>query len=119
MFRLIGFLAFILGFIIAIVAGLIAPENTAVVAILIILGLIIGFLNISARETLLFLVATVALIVVGGVFSPLTVLSIGKYLNQILSYVATLMAPAAVVVAIKALWAIARPGEHADTPANQ
>ena len=115
MLRFIGFWAFVLGFIIAIVAGFAWPANTAVVIILIVLGLIIGFLNISARETLLFLVATVALIVVGQVFAPLTVLSVGKYLDHILSYVATLMAPAAVVVSIKALWAISKPGEHVDT----
>ncbi len=108
----IGFLAFILGFIVAIVAGFVAASNTAVVVILIILGLIIGFLNITAGETMLFLMATIALIVVGQVFAPLTVLSIGKYLDQILSYVATLMAPAAIVVAIKALWGVTKPGEQ-------
>ena len=108
----IGFWAFILGFVVAIVAGFIAPANTAIVIILIVLGLLIGFLNISAGETMLFLVATIALIVVGGVFSPLTILSVGKYLDQILSYVATLMAPAAVVVAVKALWGVSKPGDQ-------
>ena len=107
----IGFFAFIIGLILAVVAGFISAQNTAVVIILIILGLIIGFLNISAKETTLFLIATIALIVVGGVFAPLTILSIGKYLDQILSYVATLMAPAAVVVAIKALWGVGKPGD--------
>jgi hypothetical protein len=68
MLNRIGFWAFIVGFIVAIVAGFVAPENTAVVIILIVLGLIIGFLNISARETMLFLLATIALIVAGGVF---------------------------------------------------
>ena len=86
-------------------------QNTAVVVILIILGLIIGFVNVTAKETSLFLLATIALVVVGQVFGPLSVLSIGKYLDQILSYVATLMAPAAVIVAIKALWSVAMPGE--------
>lgn len=107
----VGFFAFIIGFIIAIVAGIISPQNTTVVIILIILGLIIGFLNITSKETLVFLVATIALIVVGNVFTPLAVLGIGKYLNQILSYVATLMAPAAIVAAIKALWSAAKPGD--------
>ncbi len=107
----IGFWAFIIGFILAIVGGLVAPANTIIVVILIILGLIIGFLNITASETMLFLVATIALIAVGGVFAPLTVLSIGKFLDQILAYVAMLMAPAAVIVAIKALWGVGKPGE--------
>ena len=108
----IGFWAFILGFIIAIIGGIIAPTNTAIVIILVVLGLLIGLLNISAGETMLFLVATIALIVVGQVFAPLTILSVGKFLDQILSYVATLMAPAAVVVAFKALWGVSKPGDQ-------
>jgi hypothetical protein len=96
---------------VAIVGGFVAPQNTAIVIVLIILGLIIGFLNITAKEVMLFLVATIALMVTGRVFGPLTLLDIGKYLDQILGYVATLMAPAAVVVAIKALWGVTRPGD--------
>jgi hypothetical protein len=110
----IGFWAFIIGFILAIIAGLITVNeapNTAVVVVLIILGLIVGLLNITGKEISLFLVATIALIVTGHVFTSLTVLGIGKYLDQILSYVATLMAPAAVVASIKALWAVGRPGD--------
>ena len=111
MLQKIGFFAFIAGLVIALAAGIFSPQNTAVIVVLIILGLLIGFLNITGKETMLFLVATIALIVVGSVFAPLTVLSLGKYLNQILSYVATLMAPAAIVVAIKAIWAVGKPGD--------
>jgi hypothetical protein len=110
----IGFWAFIIGLILAVVAGLITVNkdpNAAVVVVLIILGLIIGLLNITGKEILLFLVATIALIVTGHVFQSLTVLNLGKYLDQILNYVATLMAPAAVVASIKVLWAIGRPGD--------
>ena len=111
----IGFMAFILGFILAIVAGIISAYNgsqyTAILVILLILGVLIGLLNITAKETVLFLVATIALIVAGSVFGPLTLLSLGKYLNHILGYVAALMAPAAVVVATKALWNVSKPGD--------
>ena len=111
MMHKIGFWAFIIGLIIAIIGGLISAQNAAVVVVLIILGLTIGLLNITGKEIMLFLVATIALIVTGRVFTPLTVLNIGKYLDQILSYVATLMAPAAVVASIRALWAIGKPGD--------
>lgn len=107
----IGFWAFIIGFILAIVGGLISAQNSLIVVILIILGLIIGLLNITGKEITLFLIATIALIVTGHVFTSLTVLGIGKYLDQILGYVATLMAPAAVVASIKALWAVGKPGD--------
>lgn len=108
----IGFWAFILGFLLAIIGGIFAFQNTGIIVALVVLGLIIGFLNVTGKEVLLFLVATIALMVTGRVFSPLTVLDIGKYLDQILTYVATLMAPAAVVVAVKALWSVARPGDQ-------
>jgi hypothetical protein len=107
----IGFWAFIVGLAISVLAGIIWPANTIFIIVLIILGLIVGFLNITAKETILFLVATIALVVVGNVFAPLTTLSFGKIVGDILSYVAVFMAPAAIVAAIKALWAVGRPGE--------
>jgi hypothetical protein len=107
----IGFWAFIIGLIVAVIAGLILPQNAIIIVVLIILGLIVGFLNITAKEILLFLVATIALIVVGNVFAPLKTLDIGALLGNMLSYVATLMAPAAIVAAIKALWAVGKPGD--------
>ena len=112
----IGFWAFIVGLALAIAVGITAALGLAtaimpaVIIVLIILGLIIGFLNITAKEILLFLVATIALIVVGGVFAPLNVFAIGNILDNILALIATLMAPAAIVAAIKALWAVGRPG---------
>ena len=75
------------------------------------MGALIGLLNITAKETTLFLVATIALIAAGGVFEPLTALGVGKFLDQMLGYVTVLMAPAAVVAAVKALWAASKPGE--------
>ncbi len=109
----IGFWAFIIGLILCIIGGFISSwaSNTAIIVILIILGLIIGLLNITAKEITLFLVATIALIVTGHVFGSITLLSIGEFLDRMLSLVATLMAPAAIVVAIKALWAVGKPGE--------
>jgi hypothetical protein len=114
---MIGFWAFIVGLAIAVVVGILAALGmaagfmTAIIIILIILGLVIGFLNITAKEILLFLVATIALIVVGSVFAPLKTLSIGNILDSILALIATLMAPAAIVAAIKVLWAVGKPGD--------
>ncbi|UCH50720.1 MAG: hypothetical protein JSV54_06805 [Chloroflexota bacterium] len=114
---MIGFWAFVVGLVIAVVVGIMSALGmagaglmSAVIIILIILGLVVGFLNITAKEILLFLVATIALIVVGGVFAPLSTFGIGAMLDAILALIATLMAPAAIVAAIKALWAVGRPG---------
>ena len=106
---MIGFWAFIVGLIVAVVAGFF-PPSYIIILVLLILGLVIGFLNITAKEILLFLVATIALIVAGNVFAPLKTLGIGAILGSILGNVAALMAPAAIVAAIKALWSVGKPG---------
>ena len=107
----LGFAAFIIGLILAVVAGYLWPSNTTIIIVLLILGIIIGILNITAKETMLFLIAVIALVVVGNVFAPLKVLSLGIILGNILSYIAILVSPAAIIAAIKALWAVGRPGD--------
>jgi hypothetical protein len=107
----VGFWAFIAGLILAVVAGILVPSNETIIIVLIILGILIGILNITAKEFMLFLVAAVALIVVGNVFIHFTVLGVGERLGGILSYIAVLVSPAAIIVAIRALWAVGKPGE--------
>ncbi|QQG49626.1 MAG: hypothetical protein HZB70_02380 [Candidatus Berkelbacteria bacterium] len=71
------------------------------------LGLVIGFLNISARETTKFLVAGIALLVVGsgGVQSLPWV---GGYMDAILWNITQFVAPAILIVALKAVFEMAR-----------
>ena len=108
---IIGFSAFIVGMIIAIVAGALGWQYDWVVLVLVLLGITIGVLNITSKEIIPLLLATIALVVVGGVFAPIKTLGIGSILDSILSLVATLMAPAAVIAAIKALWYVGFPKE--------
>ena len=111
---IIGFAAFIVGMVIAIVAGImiaLGQQWDWVVLVLVLLGITIGVLNITSKEIIPLLLATIALVVVGGVFAPIKTLGLGSILDSILSLVATLMAPAAVIAAIKALWAVGFPKE--------
>ena len=57
---IIGFIAFVIGLIIAIIAGIVAPESGTIIIILVILGIIIGFLNISSKEIVPLLLAVIA-----------------------------------------------------------
>lgn len=101
----IGSWAFIIGVALAIIAGLIAIPNAAL--ILAILGLIVGFLNITVRETTEFLVASIALILLGA--AGLSAIAIvGPIIAAILANIAAFVAPAALVVAIKAIYALAK-----------
>ena len=102
----LGFWAFVIGLILAIVAGLFFFDASWVLWVLLLLGLIIGLLNVTGAETVTFLVAAIALIVVGNVFGPLG--SVGEKIGHVMTMIAALMAPAAIVVAIKALWNTAK-----------
>jgi hypothetical protein len=110
--QLIGFLAFTAGLILAIVAGLIAPGSARVIMTLVVLGIIVGVLNITAREFVPLSMAAIALIVVGTAgFGPLDQLvnGLGTHLNEIVQYLARLMAPAAVIGAVRTLISVGFP----------
>ena len=101
----IGHWAFIIGILLAIVAGLVPAWQTPTVTwILVILGLIIGLLNIQAKETTEFLVAAITLLIVG---SAGAIPALGVIVLSILANVVAIVAPAALVVALKAIYALA------------
>lgn len=103
----IGEWLFLIGVLIAIVAGVVAPNQGTVVGILVLLGVIVGFLNITEKESTNFMLASVALLVAGGAtFRNLLV--IGSILENILSYIGSFVAPAAVIVALKMVYELAR-----------
>jgi hypothetical protein len=100
----IGHWSFILGVVIAIVAGLLGTAYAETVALLlVVLGVLVGFLNISEKEMMSFLVAVVALLLTGA--AGLEKLpAVGPFLGPILTNISTFVAPAAVIVALKAIY---------------
>jgi len=102
----IGHWSFIVGILLSILAGLIPTlQTSAVTWILVVLGLVVGFLNVTARETTEFLVAAVALMLVGSA-GALPVL--GGYVLSILANIIAFVAPAALIVALRAVWVLAQ-----------
>lgn len=106
--KTLGVWAFVIGIVIAIIAGF-WPLGTFVTSILIILGLIVGFLNVTGKETQHFLLAAVALVIVMyfGDQTLAGVDKIGYYISGILGAIMTFVVPATIVVAIKAIYALA------------
>ena len=112
----IGQWAFIIGIILAIVVGVFSASLGSwtgnLTLLLVILGLIVGFLNISEKETTPFLVASAALMLTATSVGTLNTIdlgvSLGKYLAGIVSQIAVFVAPAAVVVALKAIQSLAK-----------
>lgn len=105
----IGTWAFLIGVLIAVVAGLVPnfaqpPLAGQVAWVLVILGLVVGFLNIRAREAQEFLVACATILIVAGMggLPPL-----GRTLGTILTNIIAFVAPAAFLVALKEVWHLA------------
>jgi hypothetical protein len=98
----IGHWSFIIGVLIAIIAAFVGSSDT-IAMLLVALGAIVGFLNISEKEVYNFLIAAIALLGIGAAgLSGLP--AIGSYLGPIVSNIATFVAPAAVIVALKAVY---------------
>lgn len=119
--------AFIAFVIVAIVAGLavgymawpdsgidpivVADARTYVTLIMLILGIIVGLISITAKEVTPFLIAAIALAVVRtDVWSPLSRIHYLLYYwaHDIVSFIVAFVAPAAVIIAIRSVYALAK-----------
>ena len=100
----LGRWAFIIGLIIAVLLGFVTFSYASL--ILVILGLIVGFMNVTEKEAGAFLIAAIALILVGvaGLKALEAVGSLYTWIQTVLTSFTTFVAAAAVVVSIKELF---------------
>lgn len=98
----IGRWAFLLGIIIAVLVGFVQIEYTAL--LLTVLGLIVGFLNIGNKESHNYLVASIALLLVGiGGIEALATLEVTFYdwTQSVMSNFIAFVSASTLVVALK------------------
>lgn len=112
----IGGWAFLLGVVIAVLVGFASAPVTEVQSViagyvtlaLVVLGLIVGLLNIGHKESTEFLIASIAVILLSSARPNLDVIYIvGPYLSNMVVNVAAFVAPAALVVGLKAIYNLA------------
>jgi hypothetical protein len=110
--RRVGGAAFLIGFIIAVIAGIAAqaiqPWAGGITLVLLILGLIVGFLNIADKEIFNFLIAVIGLATVGILTQLVAIPWIGGFLQSIVQRIAEFVTPAALIVSLKAVWKISK-----------
>lgn len=104
---LVGRWALIIGIILAVLAGF--TKIPALPVILFVLGLIIGFLNVKEKESSAFLIAVIALLVIG--LSGLQLGSLTPIAVSILENFLALVSAAALVVALKQVLVVVKPSE--------
>jgi hypothetical protein len=110
-----GAKAFAVGIVLALILGvfsnfLAANVNTLVMSVLILLGLIVGFFNITEKETGNYLMAAVSLFLITtlGKTAILDIQIIGSYLAATLVAIMAFVMPAVIVVATRAIYRLSK-----------
>jgi len=113
----LGSYAFLVGAAIAIIVGLLVAGGQQsllgdaakyVPLVLVILGAIVGFLNVKDKHINEFLISAIALIALSATAGGLAEIpAIGIYLAAIVQNIAIFVAPAALIVALKAIKGLA------------
>jgi len=101
----IGKWAFIIGLVIAVLAGLFFQPEGAI-WILVVLGVIVGLLNVTAEETRGFLLASIALTISATALNTLPI--IGTAFSYVLPFVVAFVSGGMIIVALKELFQTAR-----------
>ena len=117
----VGAWSFLIGVILAIIIGLstslisipaLTKYSPQIYAILSILGVIIGFANVTGKESQTFLIAGAVLVIVSkfgmeSVTGSLIGIGVGDLVSSIFAALLTLFVPATIIVALKTVFSIA------------
>jgi uncharacterized membrane protein len=84
-----------------------------IMLIMVILGIIVGLVSITAKEVTPFLISSIALIVTSQMMAPFDAINevaapLGYMASWIVTFIAAFAAPAAVLIAIKQVYALAK-----------
>lgn len=101
----LGRLAFYAGLVISLVAGFMNVGPMGIQA-LVVLGLIVGGLNVTGKEIQKFLLATIALLLVGTTVSAIP--AFGGFLQTVLSHFVAFVAGAALLVALREVYEVTK-----------
>ena len=115
--NLIGAYAFLVGVVLAVILGLFGKSMESAGAlfysILVIIGLLVGFMNVGDKNSITFLIASLSLVIVGSLGSdPLKFVAMNNYvvssLRNVLASLLVLFVPATIIVALKTVFSLAK-----------
>ena len=111
--NVLGAWAFLIGVILAVLIGLFGLTNSPWPLILMVLGIVIGLLNIGGSELKEFMLAGAVLVIVSkfgreSVSGSLIGLGLGDVVSSIFGALLILFIPATIIVALKTVFSIAK-----------
>ncbi len=115
--NLLGAYAFLVGVILAVGFGLfnesLESAGGMFYSALVIIGLIVGFMNVGDKNSSTFLMASVSLVIVGALgVEPLKYIALNNYvvtsLRNVLGSLLVLLVPATIVVALQTVFSVSK-----------
>jgi len=120
--NVIGAWAFLVGVILAVIIGLsttlfsipfLTTYSKQIYGILVLLGVFVGFINVTGKDSQTFLIAGTALVIVSrfgmdGVTGSLIGIGLGDAVSSVFGALLALFTPATIIVALKTVFSIAR-----------
>lgn len=105
--NVLGGWAFLIGVILAVIIGIgVLEQSTGLAIVLLIIGIIIGLLNIGEHEVGAFLMSGVVLIIAASLGGD--ALAVVSWLDNVFKNLLAIFVPATIVVAIKHAFSLAR-----------
>jgi len=119
----LGAWAFLIGVILAIIIGItsstlisiptLTTYSSSIYAILAILGIIVGFMNVTSKDSQTFLIAGAVLVIVSkmgmeSVTGSLIGIGVGNVVTSVFGALLALFVPATIIVALKTVFGIAK-----------
>ena len=118
----VGAWAFVVGVVLAVAIGLsttalpiplLTAYSVQIYGILVILGITVGFMNVTGKDTQTFLLAGTVLVIVSrfgmdGVTGSFIGIGIGDAVSSVFGALIALFAPATIIVALKTVFSIAK-----------
>ena len=119
----LGAWAFLIGVVLAIIIGIgtstlleiesLTTYSSAIYAILAILGIIVGFMNVTSKDSQTFLIAGAVLVIVSNmgmtaVQGSLIGIGVGNIVTSVFGALLALFVPATIIVALKTVFGIAK-----------
>ena len=118
----LGAWAFLIGVVLAVIIGLsatlipipaIAKYSSQIYGVLVVLGVVVGFINVNSKDSEKFMIAGAILVIVSrygmdAVKGSLIGIGVGDVSTAVFSALLALFVPATIIVALKAVFNIAR-----------
>jgi len=119
----LGAWAFLIGVILAIIIGItsstlisiptLTTYSSSIYAILAILGIVVGFMNVTSKDSQTFLIAGAVLVIVSNmgmtaVTGSLIGIGVGNVVTSVFGALLALFVPATIIVALKTVFGIAK-----------